>query len=110
MVSKVDNPRFPHKVQIYKEDIDPITGDPVYNVVFESECGYRKMDRVVNIETDSLRSFYKLSIPLNDYPINKLDNVIFYHNYTKQIIKGKVVEYNPYNLGCEILMQSNGNG
>lgn len=110
MVSRVDNPRFPHKVQIYKEDIDPITGDPVYNVVFESDCGLRDMVRGIDTEAKVLKADYKIAIPKTSYPIKKLDLVRFIHSFTGEIIEGKVEAYRAFNLGCNIWVQSNGYG
>jgi len=110
MVSKVDNPRFPHKVQIYKEDIDPVTGDSTPKIVFESECGLRDMVRGIDTEADVLKADYKLSIPKTSYLINRLDLVRFIHSFTGEIIEGKVEAYRAFNLGCNIWVQSNGYG
>lgn len=110
MVSRDDNPRFPHKVQIYKEDIDPVTGDSTPKIVFESECGLRDMVRGIDTEADVLKADYKLSIPKTSYLINRLDLVRFIHSSTGEVIEGKVEAYRAFNLGCNIWIQSNGNG
>lgn len=110
MVTPINNPRFPHKVQIYKEYIDPVTGDSTPKIVFESECGLRDMVRGIDTEADVLKADYKLSIPKTSFLINRLDLVRFIHSTTGEIIEGKVEAYRAFNLGCNIWVQSNGNG
>lgn len=110
MVTPIDNPRFPHKVQIYKEDIDLDTGDPIQRVVFESECGLRDMVRGIDTEVDVLKADYKLAIPKTSYLIKRLDPVRFIHSSTGEVIEGKVEAYRAFNLGCNIWVQSNGYG
>lgn len=110
MVTPINNPRFPHKVQIYKEDIDPVTGDSTPKIVFESECGLRDMVRGIDTEADVLKADYKLSIPKTSFLINRLDLVRFTHSSTGEVIEGKVEAYRAFNLGCNIWVQSNGYG
>lgn len=110
MASTVNNPRFPHKVEILKEIINEDTGDPIHSVVFESECGLRDMVRGIDTEADVLSADYKLAIPKTNYLIKRLDIVRFTHSSTGEIITGKVEAYRAFNLGCNIWFQSNGNG
>lgn len=110
MASIVDNPRFPHKVQILKESIDQTTGKTSYNVVFESECGLRDMVRGTDTEVEVFKADYKLAIPLTSFLVKKLDLVRLIHSRTGEIIEGKVEAYRAFNLGCNIWFQSNGNG
>lgn len=110
MVTAINNPRFPHKVEILKEDIDQNTGDSTPKIVFESECGLRDMVRGIDTEADVLKADYKLAIPKTSYLIKRLDLVRFTHSFTGEVIEGKVEAYRAFNLGCNIWVQSNGYG
>ena len=110
MVSSLDNPRFPHKVQIYKEDIDINTGDPIQRVVFESECGLRDMVRGVDINADVIDADYKLALPRTPFIFDKRDTLLFTNNYTGEIIKGLISDAKTFNLGTNIWFKWNGNG
>lgn len=110
MATTVDNPRFPHLVEILEENIDQDTGDPIQNVIFSSKCGLRDMVRGIDTEIKVLKADYKLAIPKTDYLISRLDLVRFTHSSTGEIIEGKVEAYRAFNLGCNIWFQSNGNG
>lgn len=110
MATTVDNPRFPHIVEILEESIDQDTGDPILKVIFSSKCGLRDMVRGIDTEIKVLKADYKLAIPKTNYLINRLDLVRFTHSNTGEIIEGKVEAYRAFNLGCNIWFQSNGNG
>lgn len=117
MANKVDNPRFPHNVEILEELKDENgnillddNADPIIEVVFESKCGLRDMVRGKDTEVVVFKSDYKLAIPKTSYLIKALSTVRFTHADTGEIIEGKVEAYRAFNLGCTIWIQSNGNG
>jgi hypothetical protein len=117
----VNNPRFPHKVEIYRMALDeygnpyvnPNTGEEEPMMVYSSECGLRDMVRGKDIDANVIKADYKLALPYNkdvDVPIiYTRDEVKFTHALNGQVILGEVEDFKAYNLGMNIWFQSNSN-
>lgn len=113
----VDNPRFPHRLEIYRADRDengtPKTdeeGNEISLKVFESECGLRDMVRGLDIDSDVVKADYKLSLPKHSFIILKGDYIKFYNSINNQVKEGKIEEAKVFNLGANIWFNENGNG
>lgn len=115
-MASLDNPRFPHKVEIlrveydeYGESVKDENGDEILKVVFESECGFRDLVRAVDVDVKVIKSDYKVSLPKHSFQINPLDTIIVYHAYTDEVIIGDVEISKVCNLGANIWFQRNYN-
>lgn len=115
-MGSVDNPRFPHTMQVLRpqkdekgNDMYDDVGNPVFEVVFESVCGLRDMVRGTDVEIEVLKSDYKLSLPKHSFIINFRDTVKVTHSYTGEVIMGEVEASKIWNFGANIWFQSNGN-
>lgn len=116
-MDSIDNPRFPHKVEVlrveydqYGESVKDENGDEILNVVFKSECGLRDMVRGTDTEIEVLQADYKLALPRTSFIVDFRDSVRFTHSYTGEVITGRVEAYKTFNFGTNIWFQSGGNG
>lgn len=114
----VNNPRFPHYVAVLRAltdeygtpMTDPLTGEELSEVVFESVCGLRDMVRGLDIDAEVIKADYKLALPKHIFIIRKGDYVIFRNNTNGEIKEGRVEESKVFNLGANIWFNQNGNG
>lgn len=108
----MENPRFPHKVEIFRSygNTDVNTGEELFDKVFESSCGLRDMVRGTDTEIKVLQADYKLSLPRTSFEVLFRDQVEFTHGFTGEVIKGRVEAYKTWNWGTNIWFQSGGNG
>lgn len=117
----LDNPRFPHKVQVYRMFLDeygnpyvnPTTGEEEPKLIYESICGQRQMIRGKDVDAVVIKSGYLLSLPyLEDVEVPDLllkDEVRFYHSKIKRTIIGGIEDFKASNFGMNIWFQSNSN-
>lgn len=113
----INNPRFPHKVEILRAEYDQYgntikdeNGDEILNIIFESECGMRDMVRGVDVNAKVLNADYKLALPKTPFRFEKRDTIRFTHSYTGEVVMGLIEDYKTFNLGTNIWFESGGNG
>lgn len=114
----VENPRFPHYVEIKraKRDnegrpiVDETTGEEIFETVFESVCGLRDMVRGWDIDAEVLKADYKLALPKHNFIIRKGDSLVFTNTHLNEVKYGRVEESKVFNLGANIWFNENGNG
>ncbi len=116
-MASIDNPRFPHKVEILRAEYDQHgstikdeNGDEILNKVFESECGLRDLTRSVDPNAEVIDADYKLALPRTPFIFDKRDTLLFTHSYTGEVIKGIISDAKTFNLGTNIWFKWNGNG
>ncbi|PXV62375.1 hypothetical protein CLV62_12064 [Dysgonomonas alginatilytica] len=112
------NPRFPHQMSVkraLKDEYgtpltDLVTGEEIFEPVFESICGLRDMVRGLDIDAEVIKADYKLSLPKHTFIIRKGDYVTFTNNTNGEVKEGKIEEAKVFNLGANVWFNENGNG
>ncbi|MEG1684576.1 MAG: hypothetical protein RR319_01325 [Bacteroides sp.] len=109
----ISNPRFPHRVKIVRESVDangnPILderGDPITEVVFESECRNYPSSKT-QWKADVVSSDYVISLPMHTFNIKVGDTVVVKEQIRE--LSGIVVDSYVNNLGANIWYNFNRN-
>ena len=104
----MNNPRFPHKVEILRAqgmDGDPILdaeGNEVPAVIFSSECGLRTINKYADVNAKVIEADYKLALTSHTFIIRIGDSLRFTNGLNGQIIYGEVKESQVFNMGANL--------